>query len=887
VKRGVALEGDARRQRLKALFAEAHALPEERRSPWLRDACADETALRAELESLLRAASEAGDFLESPALSSDGAAEAVRAATAPLSARDWTGRRIGPYRIVRELGRGGMGVVYLGARDDLAFEKLVAVKLLQSSLPTPALLQRFYEERRILAALDHVHIARLLDAGATDDGAPYVVMEYVEGQAIDQYCRAHGLATRRRLELFRLVCDAVQYSHQRLVVHRDIKAGNILVTADGMPKLLDFGIAKMLEPDEDGLATTRTALRALTPESASPEQVRGDPVTVASDVYSLGALLYRLLTEQSPYPSRPRTESEIVHAICEETPRRPSEVAARLRRELQGDLDLIVLKALRKEPERRYASVEQLAQDLERHLGGLPVRAAPDAWRYRAGKFLRRRRLAVSVAAVAALSVLAGAGISLEEARIARRERAAAQRRFAMVQRLAHAVVFDFNDALEAVPGATSARKLVVARAIEYLDSLSREEANDRPLLRELAAAYLRIGDIQGDPTRPNLGDAEGALDSYGHALALYERLAAVDASPETRAGLAAAHRVLATQYWARGEGETARSHLLEALRLDEGLLGKNPGDLAARLQVANIHYQLGQVELRQGHSQAATDDYTRAAGEYGALLAADPADRVSERGLALSYLKLGDAAGGGALAWYRKAASTLAVLAKRPGAPGDVPRISALAAVRLAEGLVTTSPTEAETQVRRAIAWIQPVADADPSNVQTGNDLGYALSVLGEVLRQQNRLDEAELALDRAVAILSRLLATNPGYMDGRRVLAIARFHQGGIALTRHRARAALAYYEQAVPVLEAKEVRSGAMGVLTDLYEGLGDAQAAVAAQAGGPARRAASRAASDWYRKSVAAWRELAAAQPLEADEAASYAAVQRKAGRARPR
>ncbi len=892
--------GDDRRDRLKGLFAEGAGVTAQGRARWLDEACGADLDLRAELESLLLALDRAGDFLESPAVASTGAAAAVLADTARGPSPSLVGRSIGPYRIVHELGHGGMGVVYLGARDDEAFEKLVAIKVVQNAGYRPTLLRRFDEERRILAALDHPNVARLLDAGTTADGLPYVVMEYVEGEPIDAWCRERGLSIRQRLELFRQVCAAVQYSHQRLVVHRDIKAGNILVDAQGTPKLLDFGIAKMLAPGPDGLATTHTALRALTPESASPEQVRGEPVTVSTDVYSLGVLLYHLLTRRSPYAGRPTSEAEIVRAICEEQPVRPSDAvrdapalagaedaraaARRLGRELRGDLDLIVLKALRKEPERRYASVEQLAADIERHLAGLPVRAAPDSWSYRAGKFLRRRRLAAAVVAAAAIATLAGAGVSLHQARIARRERASAEQRFDMVRRLAHAVIFDFNEALEPVPGSTAARKLVVAKAIEYLDGLLRQQPGDRALLAELADAYLRVGDVQGDPSRPNLGDAAGALDSYGHALEIYERLAAGDPSAGNRSGLAAAHRAVGWQLWARGEAREARSHFEEAIRLYAAALAADPGNPKFRQSTADCQYLLGQVELRQGHLTSAAAEFARALRLYDSILAGEPKDPAARRGRAISYMKLGDTqpTAEQALAWYRKAASALDDLAADRSARADAPRLAALAALRIAEGLEDASPREGETFATRAIAHLKPAVVADPSNAQTRGDLGYAELVLGQNLKRQGRRREAADALTSATQLLEGRLAANPTSSEDHRLLGIARLELGELAAARNDVPAALRSYEAARPLLEGKDVRPSSLSLLAELYADLGDADLASARSAGGVRERDARRSRHDWYAKSAALWSEIASQRPLDPSEAEERRKVELVAG-----
>jgi serine/threonine protein kinase len=890
--------GDDRRDRLKELFAEGASVPAQGRARWLGEACGGDLELRAELESLLLALDRAGDFLESPAVASTGAAAAVLADTSPSPSL--VGRAIGPYRIVRELGHGGMGVVYLGARDDEAFEKLVAIKVVQNAGYRPTLLRRFDEERRILAALDHPNVARLLDAGTTADGLPYVVMEYVEGEPIDAWCRARALPIRQRLELFRQVCAAVQYSHQRLVVHRDIKAGNILVDAQGTPKLLDFGIAKMLAPGADGLATTHTALRALTPESASPEQVRGEPVTVASDVYSLGVLLYHLLTQRSPYPSRPTSEADIVRAICEEQPLRPSDAvrdapvltgaedaraaARRLGRELRGDLDLIVLEALRKEPERRYASVEQLAADVERHLAGRPVRAAPDSWSYRAGKFLRRRRLAAAVVAAAAIATLAGAGISLQQARIARRERASAEQRFDMVRRLAHAVIFDFNDALEPVPGSTAARKLVVAKAIEYLDGLLRQQPGDRALLAELADAYLRVGDVQGDPSRPNLGDAAGALDSYGHALELYGRLNASDPSAANRAGLAAAQRAIGWQLWARGDGKAARSHLEESVRLYGAASAADPKNPTHRRHLADCRYLLGQAALREGNTAGAAAEFADALRLYDSLLAADPGEPAARRGRAITYMKLGDTQPSAeqALAWYRKAAAALDELAADRSAPADVPRLAALTSLRIAEGIEESAPREGETFAARAIAYLKPAVAADPSDARTRGDLGYAELVLGQILKRQRRRREASEALARGARLLEGRLAANPSSAEDHRLLGIARLELGELASARNDTSAALRSYEAARSLLEGKDVRPSSLSLLAELYADLGDAELASARSAGGVRERDARRSRRDWYAKAAALWRETASQRPLDPSEAEERRKAERVAG-----
>jgi serine/threonine-protein kinase len=395
-------------QQIKVILDEALEQEEPERAGFIAAACQGDGELRREVESLAASETEIGDFIETPVFR-------IRLdEVEPLA----VGERIGPWRIVREIGRGGMGAVYLAERADQEFEQRVAIKVVRRGMDTDEIVRRFRSERQILAHLDHPNIAKLFDGGTTDDGRPYFVMEYVEGRPIDEFCAERKLSVRERLELFQRVCAAIHFAHQNLIVHRDLKPGNILVTADGVPKLLDFGIAKLLDPTQEPFALTRLDLRPMTPEYASPEQVRGEPITTASDVYSLGVLLYLLLTGQRPY--RPTTDPQaLADAICKTEPVRPSSAIARagevkepsgetklLRRQLAGDLDNIVLMAMRKEPQRRYASADQLSNDIERYLEGLPVTARKDTLAYRTRKFVGRHKVGVTLAAAALLLIV-------------------------------------------------------------------------------------------------------------------------------------------------------------------------------------------------------------------------------------------------------------------------------------------------------------------------------------------------------------------------------------------------------------------------------------------------------------------------------------------------
>jgi len=512
---------------LKELFQSALDRDPGQRAEFLQQACDGDAVLRAEVEEMLAAYEQDASFLEAPAF----------AVGAELLADGQTGlmvgRRIGPYKVLREIGHGGMGAVYLAVRDDDQFRQQVAIKLIRSGLDSDFIIHRFRQERQILAQLAHPYIARLLDGGTTETGCPYFVMEYIEGQPVDAYCDRHQLSTAERLKLFRLVCAAVHYAHQNLIVHRDIKPRNLLVTEEGVPKLLDFGIAKLLNPELTAETSdhTATVLRLMTPDYASPEQVRGEPITTASDVYSLGVLLYELLTGHRPYRIKSRSPSEIARIICEQEPEKPSTVVSRieevagtdgaalttltpesvsgtrdgqpdkLRRRLSGDLDNIVLKAMRKEPERRYASVEQFAEDLRRHLEGLPVMARKDTFSYRSGKFIRRHKAGVAAAALVVLTLMAGivataweARVAAKQARLAVEQRDKARTEAAKAERIKSFLqdVLSYADPYWYSPGRGQGRDVKVVEALNAAAQRIDTELNDQPEVK--AEIHQTIG---------------------------------------------------------------------------------------------------------------------------------------------------------------------------------------------------------------------------------------------------------------------------------------------------------------------------------------------------------------------------------------------------------
>ncbi len=521
-------------RRVRALFDEAAALPSEQRAAFVRNSAAGDAALEQDVLKLLASVESAqqGGFLGEPAWKRGPAEAAVK-----------TGEWFGPYRVVRKLSAGGMGSVYLVMRADDVYQRQAALKIIRADCMTESLVHRFHQERQILARVDHPNIARIIDGGTTSTGLPYFVMDFVDGEHLHVFCTKRRLNVEARLRLFAIVCRAVEYLHRNQIVHRDLKPSNILVCADGTVKLVDFGIAKFL----DGAAQITQTSPLLTPGYSSPEQLMNEAAGPPSDVYSLGVVLYELLTGQRPYQKHESMPvQQLITTVSGTPPPAASSIAgtntqhvtpenpAQLRRRLSGDLDTILMMALRREPERRYAGAGALAGDIERHLSGQPVSARRDTITYRGGKFLRRNWIgaAASVAVCGAL----GWGVSkhLENERLqkrideledaTRREVARAEsepgdykRHIENMQRVGESFKTSFTESLRLKAGMTRERDVLVTRGESYVDKLLNIPGANR-FRGELAAAYLLFGDLRGYPGRPNLGDKAGALRLYERA---------------------------------------------------------------------------------------------------------------------------------------------------------------------------------------------------------------------------------------------------------------------------------------------------------------------------------------------------------------------------------
>ncbi|HET9264211.1 MAG TPA: protein kinase [Vicinamibacterales bacterium] len=734
---------------------------------------------------------------------------------------DVAGPHIGPYTLIREIGSGGMGTVYLAVRND-EFRQRVALKVLKRGMDTDTIVRRFRNERQILASLEHPFIARLLDGGTTPDGLPYFAMEYVEGQRIVAYCDALGLDTNARIELFRKVCSAVQYAHQNLIIHRDIKPANVLVTWDGTPKLLDFGVAKLLNAELAGETVAATVIGAqmMTPDYASPEQVRGEAATTATDVYSLGMLLYELLTGRRPYRLDSRTPAEIARVVCDsvpvppstavtqvlhapeagsaivpETPTGPpSEKAAagmeRLRRRLAGDLDTIVLKALAKEPLRRYASVDQFSEDLHRHMAGLPVMARRDTFGYRATKFVRRNRLAVIAAALVFLALIAGIVGTTWQARAARRERVRAEQRFNDVRQLANAFLFEVHDAIEDLPGSTPARRALVSKGLEYLDKLARDAGGMPDLQRELAMAYVKVGDVQGRPLTPNLGDTAGALASYRKATALYEALASGSvADAATQRGRATVDLRLSEVLASSGDTAEALSHAQKALTIQRQIAELAAADDSAvpielRRDLVVSYTRVADLLSATGDTKSSLDHRRTALALMESIATTAPDDVANAGQLAIAYQKLGNSLGNpnypnigdpeGALVQLEKSVGIYRELTAAHPTNATLGRNMAVANSNTADVLLALNRREeALARQREAQAEFLALAEADPSNVAARNDVAIGLSKIAEMLDAEGRTAEAVRELQTATAIHLKLAAADPSNSGWKLALA------------------------------------------------------------------------------------------------------------------
>ena len=732
---------------MKGLFTAALELPPDERESFVAQCCIEDPQMERDVREMLRAFAIEDDFIERPAAGKLGWAAAT-------AGTDWVGRRIGPYRVVAEAGRGGIGRVFRAVRDDGEVEQQVAIKVLHPGFGTPALLARFRVERRILARLNHPNIAHFLDGGATEDGAPWLAMEYVEGEPIDEYCEQHALGLEARLQLFRDLCSAVHHVHQNLLVHGDLKGGNVLVTSAGQVKLLDFGIAKLLDPMAGDTGRPATLLM-MTPDYASPEQRRGESITTASDVYSLGALLYVLLAGSTV--KKASSAADVAPGDVYEQPTLPSVAAARservqaaFARELRGDLDTIAIKALKPEPHERYGSAEQLADDIQRYLRGFPIEARPDSTSYRIRKFAQRNSVAAAATAVALIAMIGGTAVALWQAHNARIEHERAQRHFETVRQLSSIFLGDVHDAIAKIPGSTGARKLLVDKTLEYLNALERDAPDSIELRRDLGVAWERLADVQGAYITPSLGERNEALASYRHSVSIRQALVDEQPIPRHLNELVSVQVNLGQALLGSDLTDEAKTVLGDAVKNADILLAART-TVADRRTAASAYMNYGWQLWVEGNGEASLQPLDKARQLTETILAENPADERSRRDAALALGRIGQAhmMGTGkyeeALSFYRRSSEISAALATEVQDNLEYQVMRAYAQVTIGQlNVILLQPDAAVRVLEPEIPRLDGWRKADPADVVAPIAVGAAQNLLGEARTQLGQYDAA-----------------------------------------------------------------------------------------------------------------------------------------------
>jgi non-specific serine/threonine protein kinase/serine/threonine-protein kinase len=727
---------------VKDALHEAMQLQGETRHAYLATVTLTDPALRLELDRLLSASEQMlPEFMDAPAV----------AAWNGLAPPDqMVGRRLGPYQIIEKIGAGGMGEVYRAIRADDEYRQEVAIKLVHAEFASNFVLSRLRQERQILAGLDHPNVTRLLDGGRTAEGIPYLVMELIEGEPIHQFCKRHDSTTEEKLRLMMQVCMAVHYAHQRLIIHRDIKPGNILVTAAKVPKLLDFGIAKILDQSfaatgPEQASATLSVIRLYTPRYASPEQLKGETITTSTDVFSLGVVLQELLTDAPP--AKGATKS------------------------LGANLDNIIQMATRPEPDRRYSSAEALANDISRHLDNLPVIARGNTLKYRLSTFVARHTVAIAASALLAVALLGATVVSLYEAQAARSERVRAERRFNDARRLANSLMREIYGSIKDLPGATPARKLLVNKALEYLDGLSGDALSDTALEQELASAYALVSDVQGNPYNANLGDPVGGLESSRKALAIRLRLsAAAPANADAVRAIAGSYVQMGAMVGATRDSRAATSYFEAAALLLERV---DQGSKDARVldQLAGTYYFAADAEIRARDIQRAQTAIERASRIRDGIVSVDPGqsrlirshsagDHAAAANVFVAQKKYSEA-----LIEQRKAVDIISALAA--DSPADATLQSYVAQGfdylgRIQEYL--NDQSGALLSYIRANESVAPIAKLDPQNT-------FAVSMLAHSYERMGRLEDdrlgstllGSLQIARAIELMTPLRAKSP----------------------------------------------------------------------------------------------------------------------------
>ncbi len=810
-------------ENIQIIFSEAINIPTKEREKFVEEKSNNNQEIKREVLELLSYHQEKESLLDKPIFE-----QAVNLLQPQSNAKI---EYIGSYKIVKEIGRGGMATVYLAERNDEQYKQKVAIKLIQPALVTETLTKMFVSERQIMANLNHNNIAKLLDGGMTDYGSPYLVMEYIDGLPIDQFCSSLKMSVIERIKLFSKVCLAVQFAHQNLVVHRDIKPNNILVTSDGTPKLLDFGVAKLVNHTNFLSTYTQPQNRFLTPIYASPEQISGQAITTTTDVYSLGVLLYELITGHLPYEFSQVSPDDIKKVICEVEPIKPSQIVLstqenfflnstletpkRLSKTIKGDLETIILKALSKEPSRRYSSVESLVEDLHFYLAGLPIKARKESLSYSLSKFVKRNKLQVVAASLLFLTLLGGVIATSWQAHRANLAQARAEKRFNQVRELANSFMFDFDEKLVQLPGATPSREMLVKNALKYLDSLAEEAGEDLLLQQELATAYQKVGDIQGNPKMDNLGHPDQALESYRKALKIqeiilekapssqqnlhslsvsYTRMGelflltrkssealeyllkarhlqeklAQDGYQESRKTLLSTYSRLAEAFSLTSKNNDSFETCEKAIKLGEELCTSDPNNLLAKRDLAAAYRSMGDQKLNTDNTQKALDYYKLSLELYQKIYEKDSNNVQVQAGLSSVYEQIGSyfSAQGNPKEAIFYQQQTLAIrkkLAEKD--PNNIKFQYNLYASYFNNAEVYAVSGESAKAVEAflySLSVIEKIVQNNPNN-KFRESLAYTCIVIGEIEIGLNRRDDANKHLQKSIDILDSLYNQDP----------------------------------------------------------------------------------------------------------------------------
>jgi tetratricopeptide (TPR) repeat protein/predicted Ser/Thr protein kinase len=749
---------------VEEIFQGALERPPAERRRYVENACKSDKDLLSEIESLLESDNDSERTLRS--LIADDLKE-----TAQASSPSETGLQLGPYHLVRELDSGGMGIVYLAVRSDDHYFQVVAIKTIRRGHDSPELVHRFRTERQILATLNHPSIGTILDGGETEDGRPFIVMEYVEGQPITQASKSRGLSIRQRIELFQSVCSAVHYSHQKLIIHRDIKPSNVMVTPDGMVKLIDFGISKPLAPLVlSDNSPTETSLRRMTPDYASPEQIQGKQLTTATDIYSLGVLLFELLTGSRPYTLDNLSVAAADRVISEQGGRKPSSVlniSSETRKDLSGDLDSIVLKAMDIDPSRRYLTVEHFNEDLSRYLQGKPVSARKTTPVYVLNKFVLRHK--ASVLAAGAIAVILSGLVFLYLRQTRRVDRQVKQ-----VRTLADSAILDMTDKLQHSSASTETQAALFQSALGYLDELRKTTGSDPRLLLELSKAYMRVGDLEGSPLVANLGNSGTAVTSYQEASRMaLEAQARMPGDESTEAVIETYQRLGSIESFL-GNLHAANDNYGAGLTWARKFWQQKPDDSDRKRLLATSYAGIGDVNLNSLKPDKALENYSAAFQVFGeAPNDVEDHDRMLidfylDRGRALN--ELGNQSE--ALASERKAVSLAEMLVQKFPSSVRAQRALFLACEEIVfplagrDVLNVSDSAQAQVYSRKALSIAQMLVGVDGKNAQAQYDLALVYASMGDSFRQSNP-ETASVWYRKSIAMTKQL---SPLYGAGAR---------------------------------------------------------------------------------------------------------------------